>query len=136
MQKYLFMIMIIIGIYLLSAASVIFNPALYTSYQEKNNVQIVHKEKINLQMVDYFKDKDVVPPVFDAKETMHLLDVKNLIQHLGLVFWIAFFLGVGLLFRVENSLNILFKGALGALILLFVLAIFPFDMVFTQFHNI
>ena len=136
MKKILFIVAFIVLIHLLSASSVVFNPSLYEYYQDKHQVGIEDKESINAQMIAFFQGKQDVPPVFNEREISHLIDVKQLIQHLGLAFSIAFLLVIWLLVSIETPRVVIMKGAIGALVVIALFALVPFQYFFDYFHGL
>lgn len=129
-------IVLIVGIFYIATASVAYSGGLYEKYQEKNNVEIENKEQINAQLIGYFLDQNEMPSAFEAKEAVHMQDVKRLLQNFTLLFWILFFVGVYFFSSLKELIDTGFKAGIIVLVILLVLVLFPFEQLFIQFHNI
>ncbi len=89
------------------------------------------EEKQTAQLIDFFKNKDSLPDVFNSEEKSHLIDVKNV---LNFILSIAL---VSLLFLLILKLDyktLIIAGIITILITL-IIALLPWSLSFDLMHN-
>lgn len=150
----LLIILIPILLFLLSFKLVIFNENFYKreflKYDVYDKLSEYNIEKINKDVLDYFKNNDKLlkNDFFDEKEKSHLLDVKNLIYTSNFIFYFLLILIIILFFLlfIKNKKNIkkytwnifYLGGALtfAEVFILWLLSLINFNFLFTLFHKI
>lgn len=92
---------------------------------------------VTLELLRYFDGDAAVPAVFNAAEASHLADVKRIINAVPIVAWALLVVFLALLAFSGASAGFAFSRGFGLLLLLIgVLAVVPFDVLFTYFHKI
>lgn len=138
MQKYFKLILIFlvpIIVYLASFGILIYDSDYYTGLTEEYSS--IDAAQMNKDMVEYFKT-GIVPvsfSEFSEKERIHLKDVRDLIQSLLFVLMALILVFVGMLRFAEDKRKIFFYGGIVTIVLP-VLFFWPFDLLFTQMHNL
>jgi len=136
-------ILIPLIIYLFSAITVAYDKEFYTNELAKlgsSETLVASHEKIadyltgsgNAAVLD---NLDAVEGL-TAAEKSHLADVKDIMNDLPIVFIVLLLLFFSLFERTKEKRKILLYGGLATVAIPVVLAIIPFDSVFTAFHQL
>ncbi|MAG50369.1 hypothetical protein CL621_01850 [archaeon] len=147
MKKILLTITIIFLILFLSFRLVVFDFDFYKKEFEKHNIydKLGRENVDNLSsgLITYLEGKsELKNKIFSNKESLHLIDVKNLIKKSFSLFYVVFAAFILLLMyslykKDKKTGNVfIFGGILTLLLILviFLLAKISFDYLFTQFH--
>jgi integral membrane protein (TIGR01906 family) len=79
-------------IFLQSFFSLLYDLDFYNKEFNKNNVKVIGKEDMVLNLFDYFEGEDEISSkYFNEKERLHLVDVKNLINYAAILYYILLF---------------------------------------------
>ncbi|MBM3199800.1 DUF1461 domain-containing protein, partial [Candidatus Woesearchaeota archaeon] len=109
---------------LFSFRLVVFDEGFYKSEFEKYDVyDDVEKESADSalkSLVDYMKDGKPLSDFFNEKEKAHMVDVRNIIQKLLLVFYITLLILIVLFLTRGKALRSLFYGGVFTLALLLI----------------
>ncbi len=148
-----FIILLIISfsfiLFLSNFRFLVFNESYYASEFKKLGVyeRTPEAKVITKDLIDFFRGKQPLSAVFDEREAKHLVDVKDLINKVLLVFYSLGLISVLLLsslfvFNKKEFINLLSKTFVyGSLIVLFVSLIlflfsFKFSYLFSSFHSL
>jgi len=138
MQKYFKLILILlipIIVYLSSFGILVYDSDYYSTLTAEYSS--VDASQMNKDMVEYFKT-GLVPSSFsefNEKERVHLKDVRDVIQSLLWVLMASVVLFVFLLRFAKDRQKIIFYGGIITVVLP-ILFFLPFDLLFTQMHNL
>ena len=138
MQKYckiLLIILVPIIVYLMSFGVLVYDSNYYTKLTEKYSS--IDAASMNKDMVEYFKTGNVPESFqdFNEKELVHLEDVRLTINRLIILLMALTVLFIFLLNFTEHKRDVFFYGGIITVILP-LLSFLPFDMLFTQMHNL
>lgn len=145
-KKVLLVILILTIPYLILISNFYFylyNEDFYYKEFEKNNIVVEDKEDIINNLFNYLKSKEELN-YFNQREKTHLLDVKNLITKILILFYFLIFLDIILLiilinkkkFRLILRKIMLYSGVLTVSIcILFFLLSLNFNFLFDNFHK-
>jgi len=131
-------------IILFSFRLVVFDESFYKSEFEKYNVyDSFEKGDVDSaleNLISYIRSGTPLSDFFNEKEKLHMVDVKNIIQKILILFYVL--LSIVILFILENRKNLakslLYGGiiTLALLILFFILSYTSFDFIFYKFHEV
>lgn len=138
MQKYFKLVLVIlipVLAYMMSFGISVHDSEYYTQLTKEYSQ--IDASQMNTDMVEYFKTGEL-PASFQAfseKEKTHLEDVRKVIHSLILVLMALTLVFILLLNRTADKRTVFFYGGIITIVmpLLFFL---PFDLLFTQMHNI
>ena len=140
LRQILTIALIPIIVFLFSAITVVYDKGFYTNELAKlgsSETLVASHEKI----AEYLTGKGAIDRLnavegLTAAEKSHLADVKDIMNDLPIVFIVLLLLFFSLLQRTKEKRKILLYGGLATVAIPVVLAIIPFDSVFTAFHQL
>ena len=141
MQKYykiLLIILIPIMVYLISLSLLANNAEFYTGLTDEYSEIPAQAAEMNKDMTSYFST-GMVPASFqefNEKELVHLEDVRRVLKYLNIFLLAILTVFIIMINTVADKRKILFYGGLISVILPLFFLILPFDMLFTQMHNV
>lgn len=120
-------------VYFLSFAVLVYNKSFY-------EVRIEHANGMNLTHVlfDYFqfKSSKINFTGLTEEEVSHLADVRFVLNSYFVFSTLVFLLFIMSLIFFGIDRNVVFSGSLVTIICSLVFAVFPFNFIFTLFHNL
>ncbi len=146
---YLTTLPIIVSILLSGFILTIHNEGFYEKQFSENNVYDKFNnsfvEKINKNLINYFKGREELGDYYSEREIIHLKDVKNIINNAFTIFYITLIINIiTLCYLITNKKYkslctiLTYSGIFTAvIILLFMMSAYTnFDYLFTNFHRI
>ena len=129
---------------LLSFRLVVFDAGFYKSEFEKYDLYDRFDKSVAdsavTNLIGYMKSGVPLSDFFNEKEKAHMVDVRNIIQKLLVLFYVLAFVVVILLaYNRKNLFKSLFYGGIFTLIILllfFILSYTFFDFIFHKFHEV
>ena len=140
LRQILTIALIPIIVFLFSAITVVYDKGFYTNELAKlgsSETLVASHEKI----AEYLTGKGAIDRLnavegLTAAEKSHLADVKDIMNDLPIVFIVLLLLFFSLFQRTKEKRKILLYGGLATVAIPVILAIIPFDSVFTAFHQL
>lgn len=115
----------------------LFANALLSDTQTYERLLAPEAVPVTLELLRYFDGEVAIPAVFNAAEASHLADVKQTINAVRTLAWALLIVFLALLAFARADAGFAFSRGFGLLLLLIgVLAVVPFDLLFTRFHEI
>jgi len=138
-------ILIPLLIILFSFKLIVFDIDFYKSEFEKYEVydQFDNKAEVDSaleSLINYMKSGEPLSDFFNEKEKAHMVDVRNIIKKVSLIFYLLFipFIGLFIWGRKESPKLLIYGGivTLSLLLILFLVSHFGFDLIFQKFHEV
>ena len=125
--------LVVACVYLFSFGIVAYHYPTYEKFILKYSLNKEIAQKQTKNVIDYFQGKIDISELngFDAKEAMHLYDVKWVIRALLVLMLVCF---ITLLFIADR--RVVLYGGVASLVFPLVLYLVPFEILFDLFHRI
>ena len=125
--KHLLLILIPLFIILLNLNILIYNHKFYR----------LENKDVDENLLDYFKGRENLKFNYTTEESIHLNDVKDLMNKLNFtVYLLVFFILVILIFNKEDLSNILVISGVIAIMITLTFILSDFSHLFTKFHEL
>jgi integral membrane protein (TIGR01906 family) len=114
------------------------NSGFYTELTDEYSEIPAKAAEMNKDMTNYFSI-GIMPASFfefSEKETVHLKDVRCVLQYLNILLLVMLAFFIVTINDFKEKRTILFYGGLISVILPLFFLVLPFDLLFTQMHNV